>query len=200
MQYNNTYQYNTPQYHTIKPNLKKIFLKNMFNVITAIVVIAISLMIIHLYIGLEVFLVPYEAIGLDINPIKILSNILLAIIALVAFSIVSNFLLEQHTRYDFYFNKLAAHKSFLLLFTRSKEIPYNNIVKVSYNQDGVFNKLFKSGSIIIDISGMRHSRLKMDFIDHSEHMAQYIHHLLYHYKSYMQHHYHSPNLQHHTHR
>jgi hypothetical protein len=185
-----------PKFHTLKPNLKKIFLKNMFNVLIAIVLIAFSLAFIHFFVGLDVFLVPYEALGLSISPIKILSNLLLAVIALVAFSIVSNFLLEQHTRYDFYFNKLVSHKSRLLILTKLKEIPYHNIVKVSYNQDGIFNKLFRSGTVIVEISGMKFPQLKMEFMDHSEHVARYIHHLLYHYKTYM-HHYH---MHHHAHR
>ena len=81
-------------------------------------------------------------------------------------------------RYEFYKDKLIVYKNALLVFVNSKEIPYQNIAKTSYNNNGIFNSLFNSGTIVLELTGMRENKVELQFIDNVEQTMQYIQNLI----------------------
>src|SRR3989344_424189 len=94
------------------------------------------------------------------------------------FLLLGNYLAARNLRYEFYQNKLIAYETAFLLFINSKEVPYQNIVRVSYNNDGIFNTIFNSGTIVLELSGMKENNIRIEFIDDPQQIVQYMQKLI----------------------
>ena len=166
------------QFQTLKPNIKKIFLKNLFTVAGAILLIAIILLVVHFVVGLGIFMAIFETFGINIKPFTIFLYSFSVIIGISIFLLLGNYLVTGNLRYEFYQNKLIAYENALLVFINSKDIPYQNIVRVSYNNDGFFNTIFNSGTIVLELTGMKENKIELEFIDDIERTVQYIQNLI----------------------
>jgi hypothetical protein len=51
----------------IKPNIKKAFLKNIFNLLTYVILVIVFLLVLNYIVGLDVFLAPLETLGINIK-------------------------------------------------------------------------------------------------------------------------------------
>ncbi len=162
------------QYQTLKPNIKKIFLKNFINFFIILFSISIVLFIINLQVGLDVFLLPFKTFGIDISTYSMLLYLISIIIGIFIFLLLVNYLIASNSRYEFNHNKLVLYENVFLVFIKSEEIPYQNIVKVTYNKNGVFNKILNSGTIVLELTGMKEDKIKMEFIDNVEQTAEHI--------------------------
>jgi hypothetical protein len=45
---------------------------------------------------------------------------------------------------------------------------------VSYTNNGFFNKIFNSGSVVLDLSGLKEREIKLEFIDEPLEISRYI--------------------------
>ena len=83
----NYVQYSQTQsrFQTLKPNVKKIFLKNLFNIISAVLLVIIVLLIFHWQVGLDFFLDLFEIFGVSLNPSTVLLYLILAIVGITIF-------------------------------------------------------------------------------------------------------------------
>lgn len=162
------------QFRVLNPNIKKIYLKNLFTVAGAVFLIAGFLLMLHLTIGLDVFLFVFEVFNIEIDPLPLLLFAILGVVSISIFLLLGNFLVAKNTRYEFYQNRLILYKNTLLVFTETKEILYQNIIKITYNKDGIFNSLFNSGTIILELTAMKEGKAELEFIDNIEQTVQYI--------------------------
>lgn len=174
------------EFKTLKPNIKKIFSKNIFSVVGAVLLIIIVLSVVNWFFGLDIFLAPFETWDVSINPSKILLYAILTIVAVTIFLLIGNYLVTRNVRYEFYQDKLILYKNLFLIFIKSKEIPYQNITKISYNNDSIFNKIFNSGTIVLDLSGMKESKVELEFIDNVTENVKYIQGIVQEFKSIQQ--------------
>lgn len=170
------------RFQTLNPKIEKIILKNILIVVGAVLVIFIILLVVNSIVGLDVFLIPFEELGITINPSKIFLNLILTIIIITIFLLGGNYLITRNTRYEFYQDKLIMYKSKIFSF-KPKEIPYQNIVKVLGNTDSIFNKLFNSGTIVLELSGKEEDKVELEFIDNVGDNVRYIQNLIQEWKS-----------------
>jgi hypothetical protein len=174
----NTHYPQQAQFQTLKPNIKKIFFKNLFSIAGSVALIIGILLVFNWLVGLDIFLVTFEAVGIDIDSYAILLYLILVIVMVSIFLLLGNYLVARNLRYEFHQNKIIVYTNAFLVFINSKEIPYQNIVKISYSYNGIFNKLFDYGTIILDISGMKEDKIQLEFIDNVEQTVQYIQNLM----------------------
>ena len=66
----------------------------------------------------------------------------------------------------------------LLVLINSSEIPYQNVIRISYNNNGIFNSIFDSGTIVLELSGMKENKVELEFIDNVEQITQYIQNII----------------------
>ncbi|MBI3027050.1 hypothetical protein HYY70_02965 [Candidatus Woesearchaeota archaeon] len=162
----------------LKPNIKKVFLKNLIGVVSFLLLASVILVIFNSLVGLDIFFVIFEVFGIAISQSALLGYMILIILAISALLLGLSYLANANLRYEFYQDKLILYENNLLVFVNSAEIPYKNIVKISYDNSGVFNKIFNSGAVILDTSGIKSNTIKLNFIDNAEQTAQYIHSLI----------------------
>ena len=169
---------NQNQFRVLRPNIKKIHLKNLSTITGIVFLISIILLMLHLSVGLDVFLLVFEAFGITVNPSKVLLSAIVGILAVSALLMLGNYLAARNLRYELYQDKLIIYKNALLVLVDSKEIPYQNIVKISYNNNGIFNSLFNSGTIVLELTGMGENKVELQFVDNIQQTAQYMQNLI----------------------
>jgi len=159
---------------TKKANVKKIILKDIFMIIGALALLSIAVLSIHLFVGFDIFLLPLETFDIIINPIKALLGFI-GVVAGASFLFLSGvYLASNKISYDFYKDKIEIYRNVLLLLTDSEEIPYANIARITCNKDGIFNSIFNSGNIILELTGMKKSKVEIKFLDDVEQTTQFI--------------------------
>jgi len=156
---------------TVRPNIKKVFLRNLLYVSGVAAGIILILVYLNMMVGLDVFMTVSEAFGINIDASSILPIAIFVFLGFAIVYLVINYLSVVNLRYEFYDNHLKLYEPVLGLFLTHRDISYKNIVKISYNYDGFVNKLFKSGEITIDVTGMKDGFVKMEVIDDTEQLV-----------------------------
>lgn len=165
------------KFQTLKPNIKKIFLKNTFNVLGIALLITIIILLLHFTVGLGIFLIPFESIGVTVDTSRLLLSAISSVFVIIIFILVANYLITQKVKYEFHFDKIIFYENHFL-YLKKKQIPYLNIIKVLYNDEGIFNKLFNSGTIVLELTGMKEAKAELEFIDNVEQNVKYIQNLI----------------------
>ena len=170
----NTNPNNPDNILTVRPNIRKVFTKNIILVIIGVIVFIALLIFLNIEVGLDVFLIPFETFGIKINPVSLLLYAIVGLIAFTALMLMFNYIALQGLRYEIYKTKIMVYEPSAFIFIVSKEIPISSIIKISYDYEGFFNKLLVSGEVIIDLSGMRDSNIRFKFIDDIEKTVRYL--------------------------
>lgn len=159
---------------TIRPNIRKIFLKNFLTIFGIALLIAGILWFLNLQVGLGVFLEIFEVFGIAVSQPSILHYSILAVVAASCLLLAVNYIVNANSRYEFYQSRLVAYINSGFVFTNSREIPYENVARVGYNNNGIFNSIFNSGTIVLETSGMGSEKMELKFIDDAPQAAQSI--------------------------
>lgn len=167
-----------PQCQTLVPSVKKLFLQKLLTMAGAAVFLLIAAALIHWTVGLDVFLVPLESFGVIVKPASVLLAAVLAGSGVFLLVALASYLSAGTARFEFYEDRLLAYLPTAFLFTTETEIPYAAIVKLSFNHDGVFNAMLDSGTIQLDLTGMKMPQIELPFIDQVEETAQYVQRLI----------------------
>ena len=158
----------------MRPDSRKIFLKNLFRIIGTVILIISILALLDKTAGLGTFLEIFSAFGITVSPSKVLLYFVIAVVSASFFILIISYFAAKNIRYEFYKNKMVAYQSSLLVLVNSKEIPYQNIARVSYSKQGFMNNIFDSGTIAMQLSGLKEESIKLVFIDNIEQVVQYI--------------------------
>lgn len=146
---------------TLSPDKKKVLALNAIKIIfVASVFIGISIYLNE--IGtLENALFVFEMFGTKVDTSKIVGYLISGIVAVSLVSIILIFLNYAGRRCAFYGSFLIKHRK-----TGEKQIPYDSILSVSFNKQGVSNKLFNIGTINITLND--ESKDKIEYVDDPE--------------------------------
>ena len=150
---------------SIKPDIRKVFLVNLFKIFGAAILIVLVLVLLHFTAGLDMFIEIFATFGLEIIAAEALVWFIIAIIVLSIVVLFVNYLVLLNVKYEFYEDKMVIYKNSMLIFTNSTDIPYRQISKVTFNADGFLNTLFNTGSVYLDLSTMGLPVMELEFID-----------------------------------
>jgi hypothetical protein len=156
---------------TVRPNIQKVFIRNLLYISGAAAGIILILVYLNSMVGLDVFLTVFQAFGITVDPGSILSTSILVFLGIALLYLIINYLNVINLRYEFYDNRIRLYEPQLWLFLTHRDISYKNIVKISYNYEGLINKLFRSGEIVIDVTGMKEGFVKMEVIDDTQQLV-----------------------------
>jgi hypothetical protein len=162
---------NTSVMKTVRPNIPKVFVKNLLYVSGIVVGVIILLIYLNKMVGLETFMIPFEALGITVDTSNILLITISAFLVCVIIYLTMSYLSATNLRYEFYSDRLKIYSPTLIFLVTPKEIQYRNVVKISYNYEGVLNKLLKAGDINIDVTGMKEGSVKLEFVDNTEELT-----------------------------
>ncbi len=157
----------------LKPNLKKVVLKNLRNIIGAVFLIELVIFIVQRQVGFEIFGDILESFGIKANAKVILLIMILSVVIIAIFLLLGAYLAARNFRYEFYQDKLIAFENAMMIMVKSKEVSYDNIVRILYNLGGFLNKA-ESGSITLYLSGTDRNKIELAFIDNVKQTAENI--------------------------
>ncbi len=147
------------------PNRKKVMLASVIKIVFSIFFLIFLLIILELTAGLSSFSYILETFGIKLEGTYVLLWLILILFLASAFILMGIYLSIINSRYEFYDSKMIGYSNALLLFTNSRDVPYQNIVKVWYESKGFFNNMFNIGTIILDLSGMAEKDFRMSNMD-----------------------------------
>jgi hypothetical protein len=169
--YINEHHQNSAVLKTVRPNNHKVFVRNIISVSGIAAIIILVLIYLDKMVGLDVFMMPLEMLGITINQSSILTISIFVFLGASIIFLVLNYLNINNLRYEFYDDRIVLYESSALVFLTHKEISYKNIVKISFNYNGFMNKILSSGEIVIDVTGMKEGSMKMEMMDQTEELV-----------------------------
>jgi len=169
-----------------RPNYKKIFVRTLIIMIIVLILIIALLIFFNNQVGFDTFTGIFEELGMTVNPSEVLVYTIAIAFFIILALLLGSYLNSKNVKYVFYNNKFVFYETQALILMNSKEVPYQNITKIYFNNNGLMDKLLGYGDIFIEISGMKDNALKLDCIDDVEDTVQYIQRILYEYNAYNQ--------------
>ncbi|MBU0628679.1 MAG: hypothetical protein KKC75_05785 [Nanoarchaeota archaeon] len=148
----------------IRPNVKKAFISNLVFVgITVTLIIGIVLYL-NSIVGLDVFLDTFREFGIEVSASSIIRWFIFFVILFTVLLLIKNYASLGKVAYTLYPDKLVYSKSLLIFQVSAKEIPYQNIAKISYEKKSTLS----AGKIVIDLTGIKETKMELEFIDNPE--------------------------------
>ncbi|MBI1970975.1 hypothetical protein HYS47_04465 [Candidatus Woesearchaeota archaeon] len=162
------------QCQTLTPNVKKMLAKNALSAVFFLIILIVLILVLHWTVGLGIFLIPLESFGISVNTTSLLWGMIFLSMFLFIGLLAASYLLTGNARYEFYPDKLIAYRPSFLVFLSDTEVPYENILRLSFSADDFFDSLLRTGTIIVELTGMHHQHLNLPCVDDVEQRARYV--------------------------
>lgn len=168
------YPSQVPQCQTLKPDINKLVWKNAATLIGWISLVSLLFLILHLTGGIDILFAPLEAFGISISTASFVLGFLGISLVVFVGVLAENYLAFGNCRYEFYGDRVVAYRPAWLVLLDSTDVPYDNIVRVFCVHKGLFDTLFSTGTIVMELSGIHQKTLELPLISHSDDMAAFI--------------------------
>jgi len=169
----------------IKPNTKKVFLMNSVKVGSAALVVVLVAAVFIKLVGGEFLVEIFEGLGfsVEVKFWQVFLWFIVAVAGILAVLLVLNYITVGSLRYEFQPDKIVCYSCIFYILINSKDVPYENIVRINFDYKGFFNSMFNTGTITIELTAMKEREVKMEFIDNAEQVAKFIQRKVQEYKS-----------------
>jgi hypothetical protein len=164
--------------HTIIPNTKKVLLKNFLMVIMIALGIIALFLYLHWIVGIDVLLYPLEVFNIFVDVKLVIIYFISGVAGLSLLLGILNYFAVKGIRYTFYKDMLRLERTASFVLLDSVDIPYKNVFKVDYDNDGFFNTIFNSGTVVLELNHMKKKVEKLMFIDNAQEVALYIQNII----------------------
>lgn len=162
----------------IKPNVKKQFILNLLFVFGVVSLIVVMIVYFETTVGFDVLFGSFEAIGVSLSPGRPITYAIFLTIIFGSIFLILNYLTLSKIHYTLYKDKLVYAKSMFFAHIPDLEIPFSNISKVTFQK-----KALNTGTITIELTGMKEPKVEMKFIDNPEEVVNRIHQLIQEYRA-----------------
>lgn len=135
--------------HVIKPNNKKVFFVFNLKVLSTTVILIFFLTVLNVF---------YE-LGDSFQ------WIVLIVILLAASFLLLRYISLLSVSYKFMDSQLKVRRPFLIIFRRTKKIPYHGISHVKKKTNGFFDSMLNTGTITMDVSAVGEKELRLTYMD-----------------------------------
>jgi len=163
----------------IKPSIKKAFILNIMIISGVVLLIIVLLIILESLVGLDLFLDVFKEMGLNVSVTSLLLYSIFITIFITVLLLIMNYVSLGKVRYTLYPDKIVYSKSLFILQIHDKEIPYQNITKITYEK----KPFLKTSKVCFELTGMKENKITIDFIDNAEEVVQKIQELIREYRA-----------------
>ncbi len=161
----------TKDQNILKPNAKKVFFMNFLKVISIAVILVVVFLIFNYTIGFETLLTPFEVFNIEVNFPNLTPYFIGGVLGIALLLGGTNYLSVKSMRYNVYNDNITISKG---LSFSPKVIPYQNVLRITPNKNGLFKTILNFGSVIFELSGLKEKEIKLDFVDKPDEIASYI--------------------------
>lgn len=169
---------NQEQFVSLKPNKKKIFLSNFMKVIFVAVSIVVIFLALGKFIGFDVLLMPLKVFNVNVESKMIIINFISAVFGVALLSSLLSLFSISGINYNIYRNRINVCKTILLFLISSKDISYDHIFRVNFTTNSLFNKIFSTGTVTLELTGLKEKSINLEFIDNPSNVVNYLQNIL----------------------
>lgn len=158
----------------IYPNAGKEFLKNLLSIFIIVIITIGLLMFLQTQIGPDIVtdILAVLEVEVDMEMVN-LALILFFVIGATALLLL-NYANIRNQRYVLLNDKLEFTATQALVFIQKESIPYNNITRITFSNEGLMNKLLNCGEVKIELSGMKIPSITLESIDYPDQLTDII--------------------------
>jgi len=133
----------------------------------------IALASIHLTIGIETLLMPFEGLGIHITKTSALIFLSVIIIITSIIFFFSSYLPIKGLVIEIMIDRLKISKS-TFLTKDSEEIMFQNISNISFSKEGFFSKMFGLGNLSLTLTGLEKEKVDIEDVFNIEEAVKII--------------------------
>ena len=147
----------------IRPNTSKIFVKNLTASLGMVFFLLFALVIAYYSLGDMLFDL-FDFLGLSLGFLDLAVYIVIGVAILSVVFIALNHMSVKDLSYELTSEKLVVNQTTNLIVMNTIEIPFENIVRIGFKQEGLFDKMFNYGTVSLELSGMRETKVEMEYV------------------------------------
>lgn len=159
--------------YTVDANWQHLYLSHIINIFIIAVVTGLCLILLGSLDALDIFTTILELVGLDswLAITKFTTGVLAA--GVVGFGLY-DYAVAGDVRYEVHTDKLVLHTHDYVVALTERELPYENVSAVTYDQDGIADELLDTGSITVKLTGRADEQVQLYAVDNVEQVTEYI--------------------------
>lgn len=142
------------------PNIKKELLKNTLIIIAIMILLFSAVYFVKLQTDVNILTEIFSAFDIQPNNYFLIPPFLIVIIILLL-----NYVTLKNEKYILFDDKIEIQKTENLFIISKEVIPFENITRIFFSNEGILNKMLNCGKITIEISGMKKPNIILESID-----------------------------------
>jgi cell division protein FtsW (lipid II flippase) len=158
----------------VNPNASKEFLKNLMSIFILIIAIIGLLIFLQAQVGPDLLTDLLLAFDIQVSTVVITLIISLIFILGAGILLLFNYTNIKNQKYILYNDRIDYTGTQTLLFLQKETIPYQNIIRITFSNEGIFNKLLSCGEVKIELSGLKIPEITLESIDGPEKLTDLI--------------------------
>jgi len=151
----------------IKPDSKKIILFSFSKVIGILLLFGSLLWFLNSLIDLKWLFSIFKEFGFEMDFSALMPTLSIGAL-LLATGLVLEYMTLSKLRYVFYQDHFTYYQNFLIFQVSEIDIPYHNIVKITFERMTLFN----AGNIDLELSSMKQKSVTLKFVNNVEQAAK----------------------------
>ncbi len=158
----------------VYPNAGKEFLKNLLSIFIIVIIIIGLLMFLQTQVGPDLVTDILAVFEVEVNMGMINLVLILIFVIGAAALLLFNYASIRNQRYLLLNDKLEFTGTQALIMVHKESIPFNNITRITFTNEGLMNKLLSCGEVKIELSGMKIPSITLESIDHPDQLTEMI--------------------------
>lgn len=158
----------------VYPNAGKEFLKNLMSIFVLVIIIIGLLIYIQSQVGTGLLEDVLSAFEIQVNTGMITLGIVLFFITGATLLLLFNYLSIKNQKYLLCNDRIEYAGTRTLILIQKESVPYNNITRITFSNEGIMNKLLSCGEVKIELTGMKMPSITLESIDGPDRLTELI--------------------------
>jgi len=158
----------------VNPNAGKEFLKNLLTIFVLVIIMIGLLMFLQAQVGPDLFTDVFSAFDIQVNTGLITLIISLVFVVGAAILLLFSYINIKNQKYIVYNDRIDFTGTKALLFLHKEVIPFQNITRITFSNEGIMNKLLSCGEVKLELSGLKIPSILLESIDGPDRLTELI--------------------------
>ncbi len=158
----------------VYPNAGKEFLKNLISIFVIVIIIIGLLIYMQTQVGTGLLEDVLSAFEIQISAGIITLGLSLLFIIGAAALLLFNYMSIKNQKYLLCNDRIEYAGTQALIMIQKETIPFQNITRITFSNEGIMNKLLSCGEVKIELTGMKIPSITLESIDGPDRLTELI--------------------------
>jgi hypothetical protein len=158
----------------VNPNAGKEFVKSLLTIFVLVIIIIGVLLFLQAQVGLGFVLDIFSAFDIQTSATIVTLTASLIFVAGAAILLLFNYMNIRNQKYAVYNDRIDFTGTEAFLFLHKEVIPFQNITRITFSNDGIMNKLLSCGEVKLELSGLKIPSILLESIDGPDRLTELI--------------------------